>query len=284
VTGILFELRGANGDVITFDNSTYVINPGMLGFGIPPTNVRVDPSASTGGVFRHSRRDVRNIDLPITVMGANRAQVQDRLRRLARITQDRRGPMTFKATYPNGQAVFLNTHYTGGAESAWGGNDAGLEFCRWVLSMKAPQPYWESSNIQFFELTGGGLLGLLPELTKLQVSSSEALGTVTVTSNADVEVYPKWFIEGPVDDFTATNGSQSFKINGTIGLGESITIDSEKKTVVDENGDNAYDRLDTAPKLFAFEPGQTTIDLTGANTTTDTRVRCEYALRFEVVH
>jgi hypothetical protein len=192
--------------------------------------------------------------------------------------------MTFKANFPNGESLFLNAHYTGGAESSWGGNNAGLEFCRWLLSFQAPQPYWESSNRQSFELAGGGTLGLLPELTKLQVSSSEALGTVTVTSNADVEVFPLWIIQGPVDDFTASNGTQSFKINGTIALGESITIDTEKKTVVDENGDNAYDRLDTAPKLFAFQPGQTTIDVTGSNTTGDTRVRGEYALRFEVIH
>jgi phage-related protein len=67
-------------------------------------------------------------------------------------------------------------------------------------------------------------------------------------------------------------------------LGETIIIDTEKKTAVDETGANVYDRLDTAPKLFAFQPGSTTIDVTGSNTTANTSVRCEYALRFEVVH
>jgi hypothetical protein len=284
MTEVTLQLRGANADVITFDKTTFVVNPGVLGFGIPPTNVRIDPSAGVGGVFRHSRRGVRNIDLPVTVLGDTRTEVQTRLRRLAKITQDVRGPMTFKAILPDGDELFLRGHYTGGAETQWGGDTAGQQFCRWVLSFQVPQPYWESSDRQSFLVSGGGDRGLLPELTKLQVTSSEALGTVTVTSDADVEVFPLWTIEGPVTDFTADNGTQSFTITGTIDTGDRIIIDTEKKTVVDQDGVNRYDRLGPAPKLFSFPPGDSVMDLTGTDTTTDTSVRCEYALRYEVIH
>lgn len=285
MVSISYTLRGSNGEQITFDNSHYVLNPGMTGFGIAPTQVRIDPSAGIGGVFRHSRRGVRDLDLPITVLGTSHADVQTKLRKLARITQDRRGPMTLRATYSNGQQLFIDLHYVGGAEGQWGEGAGGLTWAQWVLSCQAPKPFWESLSKQTIALTGGGTgRGLLPQLTKLKVSSSQALGDVTINSNADVEVFPVWTIEGPVDDFTVSNGTQSFTIAGSIGVGETITVDTEKKTVVDENGDNKYDRLGPAPKLFPFQPGETVIEITGSNADDNTVITAEYALRFEVVH
>jgi hypothetical protein len=256
----------------------------MQGFGIAPTEVRVDPSAGIGGIFRHSRRAVRELDLPITVLGSDRLDVQSKLRKLARITQDRRGPMLLRAQYSNGQQLFLRLHYTGGAEGEWGVL-GGRTWQTTVLSLVAPQPFWESLTRQTINLTGGGTgRGLLPQLTKLKVSSSQALGDVTINSTADVEVFAKWTIQGPVDDFTVSDGVDSWTIDGAIALGETVTVDTEAKTVVDQDGNNLYDRLGPAPKLFPLQPGETTLAITGSNATDDTRVTADYALRFEVVH
>ena len=285
MVAIDYALQGSNGEVIQFDNVNYVLNPGMVGFGIAPTELRIDPSAGIGGVFRHSRRGIRELDLPITVLGDNRADVQTKLRKLARITQDRRGPMTLRATYPTGQQLFIDLHYAGGAEGQWGEELGGLTYATWVLSCQAPQPFWESLAKQSFQLVGGGTgRGLLPQLTKLKVSSSQALGDVTVSSGADVEVFPVWTITGPVDDFTVTNGTDSWTISGTIDNVTTVTVDTEKKTVVDQTGTNLYDRLGPAPKLFPFQPGETTLAITGQNATEQTLVFAEYALRFEVIH
>lgn len=282
---ITYALRGSNGETIEFDRSNYVLNPGMTGFGVTPTTVRIEPSAGVGGVFRHSRRGVRDIDLPVTVVGSSRADVQTKLRRLARITQDKRGPMLFRATYPNGEQLFLNLHYVGGAESQWGEDSAGRTFCRWVLSAQAPQPFWESLTQQSINIAGGSTgRGLLPQLSKLKVSSSQALGEIEIVSNADVEVYPVWTVDGPVTDFTVSDGVNAFTIVGVIDEGERVVVDTENKTVVDENGDNVYNRLGPAPKLFSFEPGETTLEITGTDTDANTFIVAEYALRYEVVH
>ena len=282
---IVYALRGANNEQVVFGNEDYILEPGMSGFGIAPTSVRIEPSAGVGGVFRHSRRGVRDIDLPIVVLGDSPDEVQTKLRTLARITQDQRGPMTLRATYPDSEQLFLQLHYTGGAESQWGTDTAGRTFCRWVLSSQAPQPFWESLTLQTLQLTGGNTgRGLLPQLSKLKVSSSEALGEVTITSNADVEVYPLWTVQGPVTDFTVTDGTNSFVIEGVIALGETIIVDTENKTVVDGDGDNVYSLLGPAPKLFAFQPGETTLEITGTDTDDNTVVTAEYALRYEVVH
>lgn len=284
MVNITYSLRGSNGETIVFDDVNYVLNPGMTGFGVAPTEVRVDPSAGIGGVFRHSRRGVRELDLPITVLGTNRIDVQTKLRKLARITQDRRGPMRLRAQYSTGQQLFLDLHYTGGAEGEWG-EAGGRTWQQWVLSLVAPQPFWESLTRQTIQLTGGGTgRGLLPQLTKLRVSSSQALGDVTITSTADVEVFAKWTITGPVTDFTVSNGVESWTISGAIAPGDTVTVDTERKTVVDQDGNNLYDRLGPAPKLFPLQPGETTLSITGSGATVDTIIEADYALRFEVVH
>lgn len=282
---ILYRLHGANGEFVVFDGVNYVLNQGFAGFGIAPTTVRIEPSAGQGGVFRHSRRGVRDVDLPITVLGTSRDEVQDRLRKLARITQDRRGPMTLQALYSDGEQLNLHAHYTGGAESMWGQDSAGMHFCRWVLSLQAPNPFWESANEQEAAVIGGNTgRGLLPQLTRLKVSSSTGLGEVVVTSTADVEVYPVWTITGPIDNFTVSDGLRSFTIEGTIGSGESMVVDAKAKTVTDQDGVNQYARLAPAPKLFPFEPGETTLEVTGTNTDEGTSAVARFALNFEVVH
>lgn len=284
MVNITYSLLGANGDSIEFNNTDYVLNPGMKGFGISATAVRIQDSAGDGGIFRHSKRNVRLVDLPITVLGLDRADVEAKLRRLARLTQDKAGPTQLVATYDNGDQLSLGVHYTGGAESQWGSN-AGGDWCEWVLSFKAPQPFWTSTNSESFTINSGTSgRGLLPQLSKLKVSSSSSLGTIVVSSSADVDVYPIWTVTGPVTDFYVSNGSQSFTLEGTIPAGTTVYVDTENKTVTNSSGANLYSLLGPAPKLFAFSPGFTTVEVLGTSITTSTLIRCDYSLRYEVVH
>jgi hypothetical protein len=281
---ITYSLVGSNEDTIVFDNSEYILNTGMAGFGIPPTEVRIAPSASDGGIWRYTKRGIRDVDLPITVLGTDRADVQSKLRRLAKLTQDKKGPTQLRANYSNGESVRLELHYTGGGESQWG-DDEGLTWATWVMSFQAPMPFWESNSEQTFSVTGGSTgRGLLPELSKLKVSSSESLGVVFVNSTADVDVYPVWVIQGPISNLFISNGQQSFGFNRPVTDEEVITIDTEAGTVKDQDGNNLYSILSPAPKLFPFPPGNSTIEVLGTETDTNTFIRCNYALRFEVVH
>ena len=62
MVSVNYSLIGANGDTIEFDYSSYILNPDFLGFNIPPAQVRIESSAGDGGVFRHAKRGVRNLD------------------------------------------------------------------------------------------------------------------------------------------------------------------------------------------------------------------------------
>lgn len=284
MVNVNYALIGANGDRIDFDYSNYVLNPDFMGFNMAPAQVRIEPSAGDGGVFRHSKKGVRNLDLSLTTLGTSRDDVQTKLRRLSKLLQDITGPTTLEAVYSNGESLQMQVHYVGGAEGQWGA-DAGMVWNRWALSFQAPIPFWEKAQeISFIigeEPTGRGLL---PQLTKLKVSSGQVLGDIEVNNVGDVESYAKWRILGPITNLEISNGVQGFSIPSTIEAGDILIIETATGRVYNEAGDNLYALLGPAPKLFAIQPGESTITVLGDDTTEDTRVGFFYKPRFEVVH
>lgn len=279
-----YTLTGANGDSITFDNSTYVLNPTLTGFGIPPTSVRIDESARDGGTYRYTRRAVRNIDMPVTVLGTSATDVETKLRRLAKLTQDTLGPTTLTALRDDGNLT-MELHYVGGAELEYGGEAGGIQWARLLLSFQAPNPYWQSADTETFEVTVGNTgRGLLPELTKLRVSSSQAIGLINVNNTSDVPVYPTFQITGPVDGLQVTLNGEGWSFTQNIATGDIYTIDHGAGTVTGIGGVNRYDIFGTTPKFFAFPPGTSSVLVIGTNATTDTVIECSYNLAYEVVH
>lgn len=282
---VTISLIGSNGDEIELaDDGDFVLASGVTGFGIPATSVRIDESANAGGVWRFSKRGVRDIDLPIVIMGTTRADVETKLRRMARLLQDGKGATKIVANYSDNTSVYLNAHYVGGAETQFG-SDATSFFCRWVVQMQAPQPFWESEQTESFSITTGNTgRGMLPELTKLKLTSSQTLGVVEVDNVGDVTIQPIWTIRGPVNELVISNGTQSFGISTPIALGSTITIDTGKGTVVDDAGTNLYSLLNPAPKLFGLPPGTTGVSVNGVDATPATQITCFYSPRYEVVH
>lgn len=284
MVSVNYALVGANGDTIVFDNQNYVLNPDFMGFAVPPAEVRIENSAGDGGVFRHAKRGVRNLDLPITVIGSDRGDVQDKLRRLAKLTQNVFGPLTLEARYSDGETLFLQAYYTGGAEGQWGSN-AGMVWARWALSLQAPQPYWQSSTIEQFTVTRGSTgRGLLPQLSKLRISSSQALGTVLINNTGDVPMYPTYRVIGPITNLVISSNGFSFGFNEPLDAGEIIYINTETGEVYDQSNQNRYDILNPAPKLFRIPVGESTLVISGIDVTDETRVDVYYAKRYEVVH
>lgn len=279
-----YTLTGANGDVITFDNSTYVLNPSLVGFGIPPTSVRIDDSARYGGVYRYSRRGVRNVDMPVTVLGTSATDVETKLRRLAKLTQDTAGPTTLTALRDDGNLT-LELHYVGGAELEYGGDVGGETWAKLLLSFQAPNPYWQSADTESFVITSGNTgRGLLPQLSKLKVSSSQAIGIVNVTNDSDVPIYPVIRVAGPVTDLSVTLGGQGWAFTEPVATGEVYRVDHDTATVEDAAEANRYDILATAPKFFTLPPGTSAILITGTNADANTQITVEYNLAYEVVH
>lgn len=284
MVSVNYALVGANGDEIVFDYQNYVLNTDFTGFNIPPALVRIENSAGDGGVFRHAKRGVRTLDLPVTVIGADRGDVQTKLRRLGKLTQNVTGPLTLEARYSNGETLRLLTYYTGGAEGQWG-SSAGMIWARWTLSLQAPQPYWESAALEQFTVTRGSTgRGLLPQFSKLRISSSQAIGTVLIDNTGDVPMFPTYRIIGPITGLSISSNGSSFGFTDPIPAGETIFVNTETGEVTDGDGNNVYALLTPAPKLFRIPVGESAILINGTDVTEDTRVDVYFRKRYEVVH
>lgn len=282
---LTISLTGQNGDTITFDYENYMLLQGVKGFGIPATKVRIQEAASEGGIFRYSKRGIREVDLPIHVVGSSRADTEAKLRRLANILQNRNGSARLTAVNASGDSFYLDVYYMGGGETVYG-ETGNYVFAEWVVVLQAPQPYWQSTTAATFSVTSGSTgRGLLPQLSKLKVSSSQALGTVTVNNTGDVQAYPVWTFYGPFSTVTvAPTGGSGFTYATAIASGDSITVDTYKGTVVNSAGVNQYANLGTAPKLFSLDPGTTDISVSGSGATTASVIVCNYYPRREVIH
>lgn len=282
---VTISLVGSNGDTIELaDDGDFVLTTGVTGFGIPATSVRIDESAAAGGVWRFSKRGIRDLDLPIAIFGTSRSDVETKLRRLARLLQDTSGPTKIVANYSDDTSVSIQAHYVGGAETQFG-SDANSYFCKWAIQLQAPKPYWQSEQTESFSVGSGNTgRGLLPQLTKLKVTSSQAIGVVEVNNTGDVAAYPVWTITGPVDGLVISNGAQSFGLNIPVAAGQTYTIDTENGTVKDDLGSNRYEILNPAPKLFPLLPGTTGVSVNGFGADTNTQISCSYKLRYEVIH
>jgi len=279
-------LTGTNGDTISFDDDNYVPQVGLMGFGIPSPILRIDPSASNGGSFRFSKRDVREINLPLMILGESREETETKLRRLSYILRDK---AVLAITYENGETWTLDVYLAGGGETQFGATGSDY-FCQWDLALQAPQPFWQSTapfsvSIVSSSATRGLLAGSSPKsLAFLRVKSSQAFGTVTVTNTGDVNAPAVWTIKGPSTLTTIQLNGVGFTFNDTITSATTITIDCEAGTVKDQTGANRYSGLGTAPKLFSIPPGDQTLTVSVTGATSDTKVTGTFSSRREVLH
>jgi hypothetical protein len=218
-------------------------------------------------------------------LGADRADTETKLRRLANILRNSSGAARLTATYDTGDIYFLDVYYTGGGETSFG-SDGGLTYARWVVTVQAPIPYWTSAVPQTFSVVQSGTgRGLLPQLTKLKLTSSQAIGTVTVNNTqGDVPSFPTWQVYGPLDSLSVSSGSLGFTYNAAVAVGETLTIDTYAGTVVNGSGVNKYSNLGSAPKLFTIPPGTSSVSIAGVGATTATVISCTYYPRREVLH
>lgn len=282
---VTISLVGANGDSIALsDTGDFVLASGVTGFGIPATSVRIDESAGDGGTWRNTKRGVRDLDLPLVILGTDRGDVETKLRRVAKLLQNTKGATTIRADYSDGTSLTLAAYYVGGAETQFG-SDAGLTYCKWVIQMQAPQPYWENSTRSSFSVTTGNTgRGLLPQLTKMKVSSSQTLGVVAVNNVGDVPIQPFYAIRGPVTGLQVSNGSVGFGFSAMIPAGATYTVDTATNEVLDDSGNNVYSLLNAAPKFFALPVGTSTVSITGTDADANTQITVYYSPRYEVIH
>lgn len=253
---------------------------GITGLGIPAVAGSWFEGAGDGAVWRGSRVLARDLDVPILLDGGSADQVQALLSRVATILSPKTG-LARLTLVRDGERWFADVARVSGGDWSSGTTSDGERWVATLLSLRAGDPFWTREDASSFEVkvsTAGR--GLLPKLASMRLTSSQAMGSRTVENPGDAEAYPVWEIVGPGSNFTATSASgEVLRWEGTLAIGETLTIDTQAGTVVDGTGVNRYDKMSAAPRFWSIEPGTSAVSVTLDGATTDSRITASWRPR-----
>lgn len=280
------DLVGVNGDTITlssYELSTFTVLSRPFGFTFLRPDLYFVESAADGGRLRFARREMRELDIPILVSGADRGDVEQGLRQLSRMMHWKTGPLPrIIFRLDSGARYELEVHLVASSET----DDVALEHeSAHLLTFRAPDPYWSAMDaVEIPALVAASADPFLPYLSRLQVGASQVLGSVLVENPGDVSSPVVWVIKGPADSVSITRADGVGFGLDAISVGETVTVDTRAKTVRDQAGANRYGLLGPAPKLFHVPGGSTVIGVQAVGATSATRVSGYFYPRIEVVH
>lgn len=248
---------------------------GVTGLGLPPVSVQWLEGAGDGAIFRGTRVQTRDIDVPLDILALDRADLQDKLSRLALMLA---GGCFLVLDNGNGVQWSTEVHRVGGGEYTYGEDTIGTNEFQTVLTLRAGDPYFTSSQQQVRTISGAVAgTAFLSNLVNMQVAPSQAIGSIDLSNSGDVAAYPVWEVRGPGDHFVATSPSgETLKWNGNLTAGQKLIVDTRKGTVKDGTGANRYDLLDTAPRFWTVQPGESTATASLLNTTSASQITCSW--------
>lgn len=255
----------------------YQVHSGVTGFGLPNVATQWIEGAGDGATYRGRRALPRDIDLPLTILAADRDGLQAKVSRLALALA---GECTLRLIEDDGTSWYTKAHRVGGGQYVYGLDTTGEREIGLVVTMRAGDPYWTATDPLQTSLQEDVPRALLPKLVHLRVSASQTIGSFVMENLGDAPAHPTWVIYGPGDNFLAVSPSgETLHWAGSLGVGESLTIDTRSGSVIDNTGANRYAELAPAPKMWLVPPGTATVTASLQNTTPDSRVEVTWRPR-----
>lgn len=213
---------------------------GITGFGLPPVSVQWAEGAGDGARWRGRRVLPRDIDLPLTYYSSSRASLQAMVRKLATAMS---GEAIIRLTEDDGSSRTVRTYRTGGGDFTYGTDTDGRRFLKIVVTLRAGDPFWESSTERGAVYT-----------------ASQIPTTLTIENEGTADAFPVWKIHGPGLNFKLTSPrGEVLHYADFIPTGGVITIDTRNGTVLDAQGINRYASLGSAPRFFSLPPGRSDV-------------------------
>ncbi|EPD63183.1 phage tail domain-containing protein [Streptomyces sp. HGB0020] len=261
---------------LTDDQAGYfTLADGVSGLGAAPYDLTTDAQPRGGARLRHAQPQPRAIVWPLYVYGSTHVEFVQRWRALAsaftrtlRLNPDgTRTPGVLEIARPDGSSRRIKVYYQEGFEGQ-GKQGTGIASDSAVITLWCEDPYWvDPVTVTVHRETGTLSDFFVPYPT---VSSSQVLGSTTVTNPGDVEVWPVWTITGPASLITFTNNDtgESFTVDpnateighGNLLAGEQVTISTDPPTVRYQDGSNWVGALNwPAAALWGLAPGSNAV-------------------------
>ncbi|WP_405799474.1 phage tail family protein [Streptomyces sp. NBC_01506] len=255
----------------------YQAKAGVTGLGLPPVSVQWLEGAGDGAIYRRRRVLARDIDIPLEILARDRRHLQELLSRLALALA---GQCTLTLLDDDGTRWTTDVHRVGGGEYTYGTNTFGERELETVITFRAGDPYWTSSEAQTRSVGGTAAASWLSGIASMPVSASQAIGEIQLNNSGDAEAYPIWEVIGPGRNFEAVSPTgERLAWSGTLGANERLTIDTRKGTVVDQGGTNRYDKLEDAPRFWTVKPGVSTATAQLIEINSSSKIACSWRPR-----
>jgi hypothetical protein len=251
---------------------------GVTGLGLPPVNVQWSDGAGDGSVYRSRRVQARDIDLPLYVAGENREALKTYMSRLALMLSE---PCELVFVEEDGSEWFTSVARVGGGSYSYGNDTTGESDLRTVLTLRAGDPYFTAGRAESKSIVSGGAGGaFLTSMVSMSLFSSQAIGSIPLENIGDADAYPVWIVTGPGRNFRAALPSgEAFEWAGTLGVGETLVVDTKAGSVRDGTGASRYGSLLPAPRLWTIPPGTTEATASMLDTTSASRITCAWRPR-----
>jgi phage-related protein len=268
MTTVSISLIGANGDDITLgtdaSETDYILGKSVSGFGLTGLSVNIVEGAGDGGKYLSTRRLSRDVDLPIYVIGDDRADVETKLRRLGRLLSDRSGATRILASFSDATEYYLDGYLITGGNVTYG-DDAGKDYALWAIQLRCPQPYWTSTNP-----------------TTVTLDDTE-MTDVNLVNDGDIDTPLFIEITGEITDVQFQNSNGFILYEDIIASGEVITIDCSNATVTNDFGVNKYSSLGPAPKMITVPRGTTVLQIDATSPQVGSSIVLTYYERRELI-
>ncbi|MFI6205905.1 phage distal tail protein [Streptomyces sp. NPDC051041] len=253
---------------------------GITGLGLPQLSVQWLEGAGDGAAYRGRRVLPRDIDIPLDIVGRDRAHLSELVTRLARVLADESG-LTLTYIDSTGGRWSTPVAWIGGGEMDAG---AGMRDVQTVITLRAPSPYFLADSPQTVTIGDATASPFLSSLSSMPLASSQAIGSVELANEGDVPAFPVWEVTGPGDNFKAISPTgKTLHWTGTLAAGQKLIVDMGAGTVKDGTGANRYALLAPAPHFWSVAPGTSTVTASLLNTTTASKIVCSWRPRKWVV-
>lgn len=263
------------------DGMGFEAQPGVTGLGLPPVTVQWSQGAGDGAKYRGMRVNQRVIDVPLylSVPGddaASQALLNVYMSRLAMILADQ---ATLRLIEDDGSQWTCPVVRTGGGDYSFGVDTKGVNDLLTVITFTSGDPYWTAEESQVFS-TEIQRVDFLGNFGKMAISHVVQLRDVQLENTGDAPAYPVWTVVGPGNTFVAENDrGEKFQWNGTLGIGETLTVDTQTGIVIDNANTNRYGDMAAGPVLWRVPPGTTVATASLQGTDNGSLVKVEFKPR-----
>lgn len=258
----VMQIRGVDGALYTltddnFDGPGIYLQSGAKGLDAPSYDTKSDEyPAIDGGFFRFARASVREIFLPIKIVGDTRPEMMALKRRFIASLNPKRGLVTLQSTeYRERKGMWLaetprviSCYYVSGMEGGEG-TDGNYHWATYGLVLRAPDPFFRhpSRSIRsfltievsrsFFGPEGSNFLSLDGQTPGQGLRLSTSLVWVP-----DLDLYnpgdelsqPRWIIQGPLNSrMSMVRRDEDGNVLEELRFSQAVTLTPEQVIVIE---------------------------------------------------